>query len=79
MAGHQPVEQLRIADIAVHELDTIPEDAPDILEIAHIRQSVQHRDVRIRMIAVHIMHEIRTDKATATGHDDALGSETLLP
>lgn len=78
VAGHQLVEQLRIADIAVHELDPIPENVLDVLEIARIRQGVQHGDMHVGMIVVHVVHKIRTDKAAATGHDDVLGGENLF-
>ena len=78
VAGHQLVEQLRIADVAVHELDPIPENVLDVLEIARIRQGVQHGDMHVGMIVVHVVHEIRTDKAAATGHNDVLRDEDLF-
>ena len=70
MARHDPIQQLSIADIAMHELHTITEDTADVLQIPGVRQGIQHGDVHIRMMVIHITHEIRTDETTATGHND---------
>lgn len=78
VARHDPVEQLGVADVAVHELDTVLRQARDVLDVARIGQSVQHGHMHVRMVVDHVMHEIRTDETTATGHDDVLRSKRLF-
>ena len=78
VARHDPVEQLGVADVAVHELDTILRQARDILDVARIGQGIQHGHMHVRMVVDHVMHEIRTDETTATGHDDVLRSKRLF-
>ena len=78
VARHDPVEQLGVADVAVHELDTILRQARDILDVARIGQGIQHGHMHVRMVVDHVMHEIRPDETTATGHDDVLRSKRLF-
>ena len=78
MARNDPVEQLGVADVAVHELHTIAQDRTDVLQVARIRQRVQNRDVHVRMVVVHVMHEIRTNETTTTGHNDVMGSKHFI-
>ena len=78
MARNDPVEQLGVADVAVHELDTILRQARDILDVARIGQGIQHGHMHVRMVVDYVMHEIRTDETTATGHDDVLRSKRLF-
>lgn len=78
VARHDPVEQLGVADVAVHELDTILRQARDILDVARIGQGIQHGHMHVRMVVDHVMHEIRTDETTATGHNDVLRSKRLF-
>ena len=78
VARHDPVEQLGVADVAMHELDTVLGKARDVLDVARISQSVQHGHVHVRVMVDHVMHEIGTDETTATGHDDVLRSKRLF-
>ena len=78
VARHDAIEQLRVANVAVHELDTVLGKARDVLDVARVGQSVQHGHVHVRMVVDHVMHEIRPDETTATGHDDVLGSKRLF-
>lgn len=78
VARHDPVEQLGVADVAMHELDTVLGKARDVLDVARISQSVQHGHVHVRVMVDHVMHEIRPDETTATGHDDVLRSKRLF-
>lgn len=78
VARHNPVEQFRVADVAVYELDTILGKARDVLDVARVGQSVQHGHVHVRVMVDHVMHEIRPDETTATGHDDVLRSKRLF-
>lgn len=58
MTRNQLVEQFRVADVAVHELHAVAQDAPDVLQVARIRQRIQDRHMHIRMMVIHVMHEI---------------------
>ena len=78
MARHDFVEQLGVADVAVHELHAVAQDAPDVLQVARIRQRIQDRHMHIRMMVIHVMHEIRTDKTTTTGHNNVLRRENFI-
>ena len=78
VARHDFVEQIRVADIAHHELHTVLGQARDVLRIARVRELVQHGHMHVRMVVDHVMHEIRTDETTATGHDDVLRSKRLF-
>lgn len=78
VARHDPVEQLRVADVAVHELDTVLGKARDVLDVARVGQGVQHGHMHVRVMVDHVMHEIRSDEATATGHDDVLRSKKFF-
>ena len=72
------VEQVSVADVAHDQLHTILGQARDVLRIARIGELVQHGHMHVRMVVDHVMHEIRTDETTATGHDDVLRSKRLF-
>ena len=58
VSRHDFVEQLRVADVAHHELHTILGQARDVLRIARVRELVQHGHMHVRMMIHHVMHEI---------------------
>ena len=70
MTRHDPVKQLRVADVAMHEIHTIRRDALQIIQVTRIRQRIQHRHMRLRMMIHHIMHEIRTNKTGPTRNNN---------
>lgn len=72
------VEQVSVADVAHDQLHTILGQARDVLRIARIGELVQHGHMHVRMMIHHVMHEIRTDETTATGHNDVLRSKRLF-
>ena len=78
MPWHQTIQQLRVADVPMHELHTVAQDRTDVLQVARIRQRIQHRHMNIGMIVIHVMNEIRTDETTATGHNDVMRSKHLI-
>ena len=78
VARHDPVEQLSVADVAVHELDTILRQTRDILDVARIGQGIQHGHMHARVMVDHVMHEIRTDETTATSHNDVMRSKRFF-
>ncbi len=78
MARHDTVQQIRIADVTHDQFHTVLGQARDVLRIARVRELVQHGHMHVRMVFHHVMHEIRPDETTATGHDDVLGSKRLF-
>lgn len=72
VAGHELVEQLRVADIAMDELHLVAEQRLNVLEIAGVGERVEHRHMHIGVVVDHVMHEIGADEAATTGHDDVL-------
>ena len=78
MPRHDFVEQVRVADVAHHELHTVLGQARDVLRIARVRELVQNGDMHVRVVLHHVMHEIRPDETTATGHDNVLGNKRLF-
>ena len=78
MPRHDFVEQIRIANVAHHELHTILRQARDVLRIARVRELVQHGHMHVRMVLHHVMNEIRTDETTATGHNDVMRSKHFI-
>ena len=78
MPRHDTIQQVRVADITNHELHTVLGQARDVLRIARVRELVQHSHMHVRMMIHHVMHEIRPDETTATGHDNVLGSKRLF-
>ena len=78
MTRHDTVQQVRIADITHDQFHTILGKARDVLRIARVRELVQHGHMHVRMMVHHVMHEIRTDETTSTGHDNVLGSKRLF-
>lgn len=69
-AGHNAFQQRRIADIADDKFDLRLRQPVDVRRIARIRQLVQYGDVRVRMIARHVPHEIRADEPASARHQN---------
>ena len=78
VAGHDPVQQVRVADVAHHELHAVLGQARDVLRVARVRELVQHGHVHVRMVVHHVVHEVRPDEAAATGHDDVMRSKQFF-
>ena len=78
VARHDFVEQIRVADIAHHELHAALRQARDVLRVARVRELVQHGHVHTRVVVHHVVHEIRPDETTATGHNDVTGNKRLF-
>ena len=64
---HQPIDQLAVADVALHELKTIRRATGQRSQVAGIGQLVQnhHRIIGGRQDP---MHEVRPDKPRTTSH-----------
>lgn len=78
VARHDTVQQVRVADVAHHELHTVLGQARDVLRVARVREFVQHGHVHVRVTVHHVVHEVRPDEAAATGHDDVMGSKKVF-
>ena len=70
---HDFIKQIRIADVAVDELDPVLRQPLDILPVAGIGERVQHGDVHIRVMVNHIVHEVGADEAASAGHKNVPG------
>ena len=83
VAGDQPLQEPRVADVAHHELHALGRQARDVLRVAGVGELVEHGHVRARAVVDDVVHEVAADEAAATGDDDVGGLEglghTLLP
>ena len=75
MARDQSVQQVGIADVAHNKLHTIRRQISDVLRVTSVSQLIQNRHVNPGMIVHDIMHEVATNKPTATRNDDVLRLE----
>ena len=78
VAGDQPVQQIRVADVAHDELHSVGRQPRDVLGVAGIGQLVQDGDVHPGVVVHHVVHEVAADEAAAASDDDVLRGEGLL-
>lgn len=72
VAGDQPVQQLRVADVAHDELHAVGGQPGDVLGVAGVGQLVQDGDVDVGVVVHHVVHEVAADEAAAARDDDIL-------
>ena len=77
VARYQPVQQLRVADVAHDELHAVGGQAGDVLGVAGVGQLVQDGHVHIGVVVHDIVHEIAPDEAAAARDDDVLRFKNL--
>ena len=77
VAGDDPVQQLRVADVAHDELHAVRRQPGDVLGVAGVGQLVQDGDVDVRMVVHDIVHEVAADEAAAARDDDVLRFKDL--
>ena len=77
VAGDDPIEQLRVADVAHDELHAVRGQPGDVLGVAGVGQLVQDGDVDARVVVHHVVHEIASDEAAAARDDDVLRFKNL--
>ena len=77
VARHQPIQQLRVADVAHDELDAVRRQPGDVLGVAGVGQLVQDGDVDARVVVHDVVHEVAADEAAAARDDDVLGFKNL--
>ena len=77
VAGDDPIEQLRVADVTDDELDPVLGQPRDVLGVAGIGQLVQDGDVDARVVVHHVVHEVAADEAATARDDDVLRFKNL--
>ena len=75
VARYQPVQQLRVADVAHDELHAVGGQPGDVLGVAGVGQLVQDGDVYLGVVLHHVVHEVAADEAATARDDDVLGIE----
>ena len=78
VARHQPVQQLRVADVADDELHAVGGQPGDVLGVAGVGKLVQDGDVDARVVVHDVVHEVAADEAAAARDDDVPGLEELF-
>ena len=77
VAGDDPIEQLRVADVTDDELDPVLGQPRDVLGVARVGQLVQDGDVYLGVVLHHVVHEVAADEAAAARDDDVLRFKNL--
>ena len=77
VARHELVQEPSVANVANHELDSIPPQAGDVGRVAGVGELVQHGHVDIGVVVHHVVHEVAADEAAASGDDDVPGLEAI--
>lgn len=77
VAGDQPIEQLRVADVAHDELHAVGGQPGDVLGVAGVGQLVQDGHVDARVVVHDVVHEVAADEAAAARDDDIFRGEGL--
>ena len=78
VAGHHPLQQPRVADVAHHELHPLGGQAGDVLGVAGVGELVEHGHVGLGAVLGDPAHEVAADEPAAAGDDDVSGGEGLL-
>ena len=77
VARDDPVQQLRVADVAHDELHAVRRQPGDVLGVAGVGQLVQDGDVDVGVVVHDIAHEVAADEAAAARDDDVLRFKNL--
>ena len=72
VARDDPVQQLRVADVAHDELHAVRRQPRDVLGVAGVGQLVQDGDVHPGVVVHDVVHEVAADEAAAARDDDVL-------
>ena len=78
VAGDDPIEQLRVADVTDDELNPVLGQPRDVLGVAGVGQLVQDGHVDPGVVVHDVVHEVAADEAAAARDDDVLRGEGLL-
>ena len=77
VARDDPVQQLRVADVAHDELHAVRRQPRDVLGVAGVGQLVQDGDVHPGVVVHDVVHEVAADEAAAARDDDVLRFKDL--
>ena len=77
VAGDDALQQLRVADVADHELHAVCRQPRDVLAVARVGQLVEHGHVHVGVLPHHMVHEVAADEAAAARDDDVLGLDNI--
>ena len=77
VAGDDPIEQLRVADVTDDKLDPVLGQPRDVLGVAGVGQLVQDGHVDARVVLHHVVHEVAADEAATARDDDVLRFKNL--
>lgn len=77
VARHQPVQQLRVADVADDELHAVGGQPGDVLGVAGVGQLVQDGHVHLGVVVDYVVDEVAADEAAAARDDDVVGFKNL--
>lgn len=72
VARDDPVQQLRVADVAHDELHAVRGQPGDVLGVAGVGQLVQDGHVDALVVVHDVVHEVAADEAAAARNDDVL-------
>ena len=75
--GDQPVQQLRVADVAHDELHAVGGQPGDVLGVAGVGQLVQDGHVHLGMVVDHVVDEVTANEAAASSNDNVLRFKLL--
>ena len=78
VARDDPIQQLRVADVAHDELHAVGGQPRDVLGVAGVGQLVQDGDVHLGVVFHDVVHEVAADEAAAARYDDVPGLEELF-
>ena len=68
----EAIDQVRIADVAMHEGHALRIAACEVLAVARIGEGVEHRDLNSGLVVEHPMNEIGADEPGPSGDDDVV-------
>ena len=77
VARDDPVQQIRVADVAHDELHAVRRQPRDVLGVAGVGQLVQDGDVHPGVVVHDVVHEVAADEAAAARDDDVLRFKDL--
>ena len=77
VARDQPVQQLRVADVAHDELHAVGGQARNVLGVTGVGQLVQDGDVHPGVVVHDVVHEVAADEAAAARDNDVLRFKDL--
>ena len=77
VARDDPIEQLRVADVAHDELHAVRRQPGDVLGVAGVGQLVQDGHVHVGVVVHDVVHEVAANEAAAARDDDVLRFKDL--